>query len=103
MGGGFAILAISMIPISHFWSAGFNLYMSANILSYMLQLTLMQNNSFRAIFGISSTQVQVQYQKELRDINKNANQIMKHDVAQDTQYTQIQSKHQRKRNIIKKK
>ena len=82
-------MAMAMLPISHFWSSGFNLYMSANILSYMMQLTLMQNNSFRALFGISSTQIQVQYQKELRDINRNANKIMKDDVAQDTQYTQI--------------
>merc|ERR1711997_925924 len=92
--GGMGLMAIAMIPISHFWSAGFNLYMSANILSYMLQLTLLQNNQFRALFGIKSTQFQMQYQKELRDINKNANQTMKKDVNEEIQYSQIQDKYQ---------
>eukprot|EP01083_Nonionella_stella_P134100 407992_1 len=95
--GAFGLMAVCMIPIAHFWSAGFNLYMSANILSYMMQLMLLQNNQFRALFGIKSTQIQMQYQKELRDINTNANTIMKKDVHEDVQYTQIQDKYQRKR------
>ena len=77
---GFAAMALVMVPISHFWSAGFNLYMSANILSYMMQFTLLQNNQFRATFGIKSTQYQYQFQKELREINKNANQGMKEEL-----------------------
>ena len=95
--GGFAVMALVMVPISHFWSAGFNLYMSANILSYMMQFTLLQNNKFRSIFGIKSTQYQYQFQKELRDINKNANQGMKEGVDEDLKFQEIQDKYQRKR------
>ena len=57
--------------------------MSANILSYMMQFTLLQNNQFRSVFGIKSTQYQYQFQKELRDINKNANEGMKEGVDDD--------------------
>lgn len=93
---GFGAMALAMVPIAHFWSAGFNLYMSANILSYMMQLTLLQNNKFRAIWGLKSTQVTVQYQKELREINQKANKITKDGVNEDLQYAQIQDKYQRK-------
>lgn len=95
--GAFGVMAVLAIPVAHFWSAGFNLYMSANTLSYMMQLTLLQNNQFRAMFGIKSTQFQVQLQKELREINKNANQIMKKDIGEDVNYAPIQDRHQRRR------
>ena len=94
---GFIAMSLIFIPMAHIWSAGFNIYMSANILSYMLQIILLQNDNFRNIFGLKPASIQFQYQKELRDINKTANQSMKSSMNEDYNYVQIQDKYQRKR------
>ena len=87
-----------MVPISHMFTAGFNIYMTANILSYMVQATLVQNDTFRQLVGLKPSSFQAQYQKELRDMNQAINTRLKSDHKNNRgEFQNIQSRTERRR------
>lgn len=86
-------MCIAMVPISHMFSAGFNVYMTANILSYMMQSALLNMNGFRYVVGLKPASWQAQYQRELNAINSTHKQKMKNEVmSSDVKYEAIKSR-----------
>ena len=67
---GMGIFCLIVVPFTHWFPAGFNLYMASNTLSYIAQTTLIQNDQFRSLFGIKPVSYELQYTRELREINQ---------------------------------
>lgn len=100
---GMGVMCLFMIPIAHQFNAGFNIYMAANVISFMFQTMTLQNDKFRSIVGLKPVSFQNQYQKETQQINQAFSARAKQDTAQaNVTYEPIQTRSERRTRTRKR-